>query len=244
MAFTALQLVNELLSRMGQKEVATMGLTEHATLALRKLNMAQQMISTAHPFAWALKNDPGQITAVAGTSVYSLATDVAHVIAAKHVYNGGDPIKVIDRVTLEQYRSDRSQSTDRNTPRFLAPAGVLQASASDTPQIRFETWPVPDSNFAGQIIYYYYTFKLSDLSAATDISLIPGDYHWLIVEVAETLYRRGVIRVGGAEVGRDIDLYTIAERNSKLGMAKLISRDSAVSGSEFSWESEGANPSL
>jgi hypothetical protein len=244
MAFTALQLVNELLSRFGLKEVATIGQTADATLALRKINLAIQMISTAHPFVWAMKNDPGQLTAVDGTSTYALATDVAHVIAAKHVYQGGAPIKIIDRATLEQYRSDRTQSGDRTTPRFLAPAGVLQASASDTPQLRLEAWPVPDANFAGQIIYYFYTFKLTDLSAATDISLIPGDFHWLILEVAETLYRRGPIRTGGDGAQSQIDLFSIAERKAKEGMARLISRDSAVSGSEFSWEAEEANPSL
>jgi hypothetical protein len=244
MAFTALQLVNEALSRFGLKEVTTMGQTADATLMLRKINLAQQMIATAHPFVWALKNDPGQITAVAGTANYNLATDVAHMVAAKHVYQGGDPIKVIDRATLEQYRSDRSQSADRTTPRFLAPSGVYQATVSDTPQLRVEMWPVPDSNFAGQIIYYYYTFKLTDLSGATDISLIPGDFHWLIVEVAETLYRRGPIRTGGDGLQSQIDLFAIADKKAKEGMARLISRDSAVSGSEFAWEADEANPSL
>lgn len=244
MSFTSLELVNVLLSRFGRKEVASLGATEEAVSALRDVNMAIQMISTYHPFVWAVKNDPGQITAVAGTSVYTLSTDVAHVIAAYHVYQGGAPIKVIDRATLAQYRPDRTQSADRNIPRFLIPKGVLQASASDTPQYRMETWPVPDSNFAGQIIYYDYTFKLPAITATTDVPLIPGDFHWLIVEVAETLKRRGPIRTGGDGAQSQIDLFTIADRNAKSGLAKLISRDSAVMGSEFAWESEEANPNL
>lgn len=244
MAFTALQLVNELLSRFSKAEVAALGGSAEATLALRKINLAQQMISTYHPFVWAMKNSPGQLTAVAGTEFYNLASDVAHVIAAKHQYGGGAPIKVIDRGTLEQYRADRSQSGDRTTPRFMAPAGVYQASVSDTPQYRMELWPVPDTNFASQVIYYYYTFKLADLSAATDISLIPGDFHWLIIEMADTLYRRGTIRASGGAVQNEIDLFRVADDVAKRGLAKLVSRDSAVSGSEFAWEAAEANPSL
>lgn len=236
MAFTALQMVNELLSRMGLAEVSAMGETADATTALRKLNIAQQMISTEHPFIWAQKNTPGTITAVDGTSIYSLASDVAHLLVAKHTYNGGGWIKCVDRATLEMNRSDRSQSTDRNTPRYMTPAGVLQALASDTPVLRAELWPVPNSSFAGQLISYYYTFKLADLSAATDISLIPGDFHWLILEFAETLYRRGPIRTGGDGAQSQIDLYSIASDNAKNGMRKLISRDSALTGGEMSWE--------
>lgn len=246
MAFNALQLVNVLLSRFGRAEVTsgTFSSNAEAVSCLRDINMAIQKITTSHPFVWAMKNDPGQIAAVAGTSVYTLASDVAHVIAAKHIYNGGSPIKVVDRSVLEQYRSDRSQSSDRSTPRVMSPAGVSQSSASSTPLIRMELWPVPDSNFASQIIYYYYTFLLTDLSAATDVPLIPGDFHWLIIEVAETLRRRGPIRVGGDGAQSQIDLFSIASDEAKKGMARLISRDSAVSGSEFAWESNEADQPL
>lgn len=232
----ALQLVNALLGRFGQKEVATMGQTQEATSALRDLNTAIQKISTAHAFSWAEKNTPGSITAVAGTSIYTLATDVAHPIVAKHTYQGGGSIKVVDRKTLEQYRSDRSQTSDRNIPQWMTAAGVLQASASDTPAMRVELWPVPDSNFDAQVISYYYTFILADLSAATDIPLIPLDFHWLIVEVAETLKRRGPIRLGGDGIQSQIDLYSIASDEAKRGMAKLISREGNIQTSEMAWD--------
>lgn len=236
MAFTALQMVNELLSRMGLAEVSAMGETADAITALRKLNIAQQMISTEHPFVWAQKNAPGSITAVDGIDIYTLASDVAHLLAAKHTYGGGGWIKCVDRATLEMNRSDRTQASDRNTPRYMTAAGVLQASASDTPVLRAELWPIPNAAFAGQIISYYYTFKLADLAAATDVSLVPGDFHWLILEAAETLYRRGPIRTGGDGAQSQIDLYTIASENVKQGLRKLISRDSALTGGEMSWE--------
>jgi hypothetical protein len=239
--FTALELVNELLSRFGLKEVTALGQTSDAILALRKLNIAQQIVSTKHPFVWAEKNTPGTLTAVAGTNIYSLASDVAHLIVAKHTYEGGGDIKVIDRATLEKYRADRTQTADRGTPRFICIAGVLQATAADTPLLRAELWPVPDANFAGQSISYYYTFKLAALTGATDISLIPGDFHWLLLEIAESLYRRGPIRVGGDGAQSQIDLFTIAENKAAQGMKDIISRDSALSTSEMSWEPEDPN---
>lgn len=237
-----LQLINECLSRFGEKEVAALGETAEATLMLRKVNLAIQEICVAHPFVWMEKNSPGELTAVAGTSVYTLATDVAHVLAMKHVYQGGDWLKPENRATFEQQKADRTQSADRTTPRLFTSAGVLQASASDTPALRVETWPVCGADFDGEIIYYYYTKTPTDLSAATDIPLIPLDYHWLIVEKVETLYRRGPIRVGGDGLPSQIDLFAIAERKVKEGMARLISRDSAVVGSDFSWQEQ--NPSF
>lgn len=234
----ALQLVNECLSRFGQKEVSTIGQTAESTLMLRKVNLAINEIVTAHPFIWGQKNDPGQLTAVAGTSTYTLATDVAHVLSIKHVYGGGGWLKPENRITFEQRSPDRSQTADRSTPQLFTSAGVLQAAASDTPAQRIEVWPVPDTNFNGQIMYYYYTFVPTDLSAATDIPIIPTDFHWLIVEKVETLYRRGPIRVGGEGLPSQIDLFVIAERKYKEGLGRLISRDSAVSGSELTWQEQ------
>lgn len=234
----ALQLINECLSRFGEREVAALGETDEATLMLRKVNLAIQEIVTCHPFVWAQKNDPGQLVAVAGTSTYALATDVAHVLAVKHQYQGGDWLKPENRATFEQQKADRSQTTDESTPRLYTTAGVLQAAAANTPALRLEFWPVPDANFAAQILYYYYTFVPADLSAATDIPIIPLDYHWLIVEKVETLYRRGPIRIGGDGLSSQIDLFAIADKKVKEGLARLISRDSAVEGSDFSWQEQ------
>jgi hypothetical protein len=234
MALTALQMVNELLSRFGLKEVSSFGTTgSDSAVALRKLNMAQQMISTAHPFAWAEKTTPGTITAVNGTSTYALASDVAHVIAAKHEYNGGAPVYVVDRRTLEEYRSKRSDSSQRNVPTHMTTKGVSQASASSVPLLQVELWPVPDANFNGQSISYFYTFILSDLANTTDISLIPGDYHWLVIDLAETLWRTGPIRVGGDQ--NQIDLFSIANGRFQQGLKKLISRDSAIGAQTMTW---------
>jgi len=205
---------------------------------LRKVNLAIKEISAAHPFVWAEKNSPGQLTAVAGTNIYALATDVGHVLAVKHQYQGGDWLKPENRGTFEQQKADRSQSSDRATPRLFTTAGMLQAAVTDTPAVRLEFWPVPDANFASQILYYYYTFIPSDLTGETDIPLIPGDFHWLIVEKVETLYRRGPIRVGGDGLPSQIDLFAIAEKKVKEGMGRLISRDSAVVGSDFSWQEQ------
>jgi len=235
MALTALQMVNELLSRFGLKEVSsfTGGVGLDSTIALRKLNIAQQMISTAHPFSWAQKTSPGQITAVAGTSTYTLAADVAHLIAGKHHYGEGGFIEVVDRETLERYRPKRSDSSQRNIPTHMTTLGVSQASVSSSPLIQVELWPVPDANFNGQIIYYHYTYILSDLSGVNDISLVPGDYHWLLIDLAETLWRTGPLRVGGDQ--NQVDLFSIADTRFQKGLAKLISRESLIGAKEFTW---------
>jgi hypothetical protein len=214
--------------------VSTVSENSDSANALRKLNIVQQMISTVHPFVWAEKNSPGTISAIDGTNIYNLASDVAHVIAAKHTFDGGGFIKFVDRATLESYKPDRSQAADEGTPKFITTAGVLQSAQTDTPVLRAELWPVPGSDFDGQSISYYYTFKIPDLSLDSHVSLIPGDFHWLILEGMEELERRGPIR--SPDGVSQIDLYAIAAANFKRGLAELISRDSAVSSKDWTWE--------
>lgn len=238
----ALQLVNEVLSRFGEKEVTAFSDTEEAQLILRKVNLAIYEITTAHPFLWAQNQDPRLIPAIEGQSTYRLFTDVAHVLIIKHQYNGGGVIKPIDRATLEEYRSDRSQTTDYGTPKYFTTSGVYQETSDALVMPRIEVWPLPDSNFANQYMYYYYTRTPTELSYVTDVPFIPLDYHWLIVEKAESLYRRGPIRVGGDGLQSQIDLFSIAEAKYEKGLANLISRDSALSSSEFSWQLDA--PSL
>lgn len=239
MGMNALQQVNELLSRFNEKEVASFGAVGTASYtALRKLNMAQKMIITKYPWTWAEKTSPGQLTAVAGTSTYQLASDVAHLLIAKHNYGEGDFIRIIDRKSLEQLRPDRSNSGDRNTPKWMTTLGSYQSAVSAAPQLQVELWPVPDTNFDSQIIYYYYTVIPTDLSNPTDISIIPGDFDWLAIDLAEMLYRTGRMRAQDADMGSEINLFQIANQRFQDGLAQLIARESAAGASEMTWEPE------
>lgn len=229
----ALQMVNELVSRTSNKEVSSFGgVGSDSAIALRKINLAQQMICTAYPFSWMQKTTPGTITAVAGTAVYSLASDVAHLIVAKHTYNGGGWIKVIDRQTLEQYRPRRTDTAQRNIPTHMTGAGAVLSGTAYLQQA--EIWPIPDANFDAQTITYYYTFVPTDLANTTDVSIVPLDYHWLVLDMAETLWRTGAVRVGGDQ--NQIDLFSIADARAKAGLAKLISRESQLGAQNMSWE--------
>lgn len=241
MGMTALQQVNELLSRFAEKEVSSFGGVGTASYtALRKLNLAQKMIVTAYPWTWAEKTSPGQLTAVAGTSTYQLASDVAHLIAAKHNYGSGDFIRIVGRKTLEQLRPDRADSSQRNIPKWMTTLGSYQSAVSSAPQLQVELWPVPDTNFDAQIIYYYYTIIPTDLANTTDVSIIPGDFDWLAIDLAETLYRTGIMRKADAD-GSQINLFQIADARFKDGLAKLIARESAAGASEVTWEPEQPN---
>ena len=233
----ALQAVNELLSRFSISEVSSFsgGTGADSTIALRKINLAIQQICGVHNFKWLHKTSRGSITTAAGTSTYSLASDVEQLIGAKHEYQDGGSIQVVDRATLELYRPDRADTTQRNIPTHMCLFGKTQSGTDWLWQV--EVWPVPDSNFDTGPIYYYYTVLPSDLSLTTDVPIIPNKFHWVIVELAEMMWRRGPLRVGGDE--RQIDLYAAADSAYKKGIEQMIAQD-VVSGTEEAvWEPEG-----
>ena len=232
----ALQLVNELLSRFSLSEVSSFGgVGSDSAIALRKVNLAIQQICSVHDFKWLHKTSAGTITAVAGTSTYSLASDVNELLAAKHEYQDGGSIQVVDRATLELYRPDRAATSDRNTPTHMALFGKTQSGVDWLWQV--ELWPVPDTNFGGQTITYFYTITPADLSATTDVPIIPSQYHWLIVEAAEMLWRRGPLRVGGDQ--NQVDLYSASMSNFQAGILKLIASDQVTGTEEGHWEPAG-----
>lgn len=233
----ALQLVNELLSRFSLSEVGSFsgGTGSDQNIALRKVNLAIQQICSAHNFKWLHKTSVGSITTAAGTSTYSLASDVNQVVAAKHEYQDGGVIQVVDRATLELYRPDRADSSQRNIPTHMATFGKTQSGTDWLWQV--EVWPVPDANFSTGPIYYFYTITPADLSATTDVPIVPTQFHWVIVECAEMLWRRGPLRVGGDE--RQIDLYQAADAAFRRGMEQLIALDVVSGTEEAHWEPAG-----
>ena len=236
----AVTLVNELLSRFGLKEISSFGgaTGSDQIVALRKVNLAIQMICGRHPFQWLHKTSTGSITAVAGTATYSLNSDVKQLLAAKHTYGNGVWLKVMDRQTIEIVKPDRSDSGDRSTPTHIILFGKTASGSSWLWQV--ELHPVPDTNFDAQVISYYYTIVPTDLSATTDVPIIPDDFHWLIVDQAELLWRRGPLRVGGEQ--SQVDLYLAAQESVLEGMRQIISQDNVVGHGEAIW---GTNePSL
>src|SRR3990167_6047115 len=183
----AIQMVNELLSRFALDEVGSFGGTGSDSLkALRKLNLALRQIHSEHPFKWLHKNSVGTITAVNGTATYTLASDVKQLLIGKHTYQNGGWLHVVDRQTLETYVPKRSDSSQRNTPAFMIPFGRTQSGSNWLWQV--ELYPVPDSNFSGQMVDYYYLFTPSDLSQATDVPIMPEDFHYVAVDYAERLW--------------------------------------------------------
>ena len=229
----AIQMVNELLSRFALDEVGSFGGTGSDSLkALRKLNLALRQIHSEHPFKWLHKNSVGTITAVNGTATYTLASDVKQLLIGKHTYQNGGWLHVVDRQTLETYVPKRSDSSQRNTPAFMIPFGRTQSGSNWLWQV--ELYPVPDSNFSGQMVDYYYLFTPSDLSQATDVPIMPEDFHYVAVDYAERLWRRGPLRVGGDQ--SQLDLYTAIDRECNKGLNRLIASDSVGGMSEASWE--------
>ena len=230
----ALQLVNELLSRFSLSEVSSFsGATgADSTIALRRINLAIQQICGTHNFKWLHKTSRASIATVAGTSTYNLASDVEQLIGAKHEYQSGGSIQVVDRATLELYRPDRADTSQRGIPTHMC---LFGKTASGTDWLwQVEVFPVPDSNFDVGPIYYYYTILPSDLSSTTDVPVIPSKFHWVIIELAETMWRKGPLRVGGDD--RQVDLYTAADSAYRKGVEQMIAQD-VVSGTEEAvWE--------
>lgn len=232
----ALQLVNELLSRFSLSEVSSFGDTgSDSAIALRKINLSIQQICGFHDFKWLHKTSVGSITTAAGTSTYTLDSDVNKLIAAKHEYQDGGGIQVVDRSVLELYRPDRADSSRRNIPTHIALFGKMHIGTDWLWQV--ELWPVPDSNFGAGPVYCYYSILPTDLVLTTDVPIIPMPFSWVILEGAELLWRRGPLRVGGDE--RQIDFYTAADLNFKRGIEQLIAQDVMTGTEEAHWEPEG-----
>lgn len=231
----ALQLVNELLSRFSLTEVTSDNfLTDaDAIIALRKINLAIQQICTSHPFKWLREATPGEITAVEGTSTYQLDATVARVIIAKQTYEPYGVIKVISREALETLAPDRAETQNYNTPKYICPV-ALEDQGDGTLKWKYELYPIPDSRFAGQKVYYYYEKFITDLSAYSDRPIIPENFHWIIVELAETLMRRGTVRSGDQN---QVDLFTYALKQYQVGYRNLLLQDSDDHDAGTIWES-------
>ena len=229
----ALSMVNELLSRFNLKEVSVFGgVGTDSNIALRKINLSLQKIYARHPFKFLHKTSAGSITAVNGTASYPLAGDVKQLLIGKHTYQNGGWLHVADRQVLESYVPKRSDSSQRNTPTHMILFGKTQSGTSWLWQV--ELWPVPDSNFNGQVINYYYTIVPSDLSATTDVPILPEDFHSVAIDGAEILMRRGPLRVGGDE--NQINLYQAVVNDYEKGILELIRQDSISGMDEGSWE--------
>ena len=233
----ALQLVNELLSRFGLTEVTSFSGTVGAdsTVALRKLNIAQQMICTKHPFSWLEYSETGSFASAEGTSTYTLTsptTAISRFLVANHQYNGGGVIEVVDRITLEQYRPSRSDTTDRGVPRLLATKG--KTFSGSTWDWNVELFPIPDSAFGGQTIYYFFLREGSDMSATTDIPIIPIDFHPLLLDQAELLYRTGAVRVGGDQ--NQVDLFSAVASRVAEGLRGLKAADGSWGSKTQMWD--------
>src|SRR3990167_2543823 len=211
----ALEMVNELISRFNLPSVTDFS-SQDAILALGKLNLAQNIISTSHEFPWAMSLTPGELTAVEGTITYNLTnTDVSRPISAKHNYNGGGVIRFVSRQTLETYRPDRSQTSDRGTTKVFCINGMVQSGNSWLFQV--EAWPVPGASFASQIMYYYYQKVLAKLVSTADVSQIPDNFDWLLIDVANQLFMQGP---GRSEQTFDPNIFATLSEKIKKGLKK------------------------
>ena len=235
----ALQMVNELLSRFGLAEVSAFSGTAGAdsTVALRKLNIAQTMIATSYPFSWNDSTNNGEITTSQGTAVYNLSSAngrVSRLLAARHNYNGGGVIDIVDRPTLERYKPKRDATTDQDIPRYLTTYGKIFSSGAWHWQI--EIFPIPDANFDGQRIFYFFQQEPTDLSSETDVSVIPIEFHPLLIDNAELLYRTGAVRVGGDQ--NQVDLFAMVASRVDEGMKRLVAADTSWGVKTQTWDIE------
>jgi hypothetical protein len=231
----ALELVNEVLSRFALTAVdsSNFATDADAIIALRKINLAVQQMATSHHFKWCRAATPGQITAVEGTSTYQLAAGVARVIVAKQTFEPGGVIKVITREALETIAPDRTDSNSYGTPKYICPV-ALEDQGDGTVKWKYELYPIPDSRFAGETVYYYYDNLISDMTTYDNRPIIPSHFHWVIVELAETLMRRGPVRSGDQN---QVDLFTYALKQYQLGYRNMILQDADDHDAGAIWES-------
>jgi len=140
--------------------------TPMITRIKRFINWTQQDIAARRNWEFLLKT--ADITTVASTSTYSLASDADKVI---------DIINTTTRAKLgftsrQEFDARVPYTTSTGSPSVWIPAG-----RDTNGYLKVQLYLTPDAEYT---LPYWYRKRLTDLSADADVSLIPLKYHKLL----------------------------------------------------------------
>jgi len=175
---TYLELVNDVLARLREQQVTTVGLTTYSSLIGKFVNDAKRQVEDA--FNWNALRQTISVNTVAGTSNYTL-TGAGQNFRVEDVFNNTSFVTMsnLDGGTMYRYLNFGSQP--QSTPTHYAFSGT---SNGDT---KVDIWPKPDGVYALKFNLFVPT---SDLSNDSDTLTLAEP---VIIQLA---YARGLVERG------------------------------------------------
>ena len=181
MAYTYLDITNEVIARFNEVSLASSNFTAARGFQIQcknAVNDAIDYINTSE-FSWPFNHDTQTDTLIAGTTRYSIPTTAKHVdydtfrlVKDTSLGAAGGNLSLLDyKEYLKSYITQEDQTDVGGVPR----------NVFRTPDNNYGLHPYPDKAYSLKYEYYSYT---TAMSAATDVPAIPEQYRAVIVDGA------------------------------------------------------------
>ena len=181
MAYTYLDITNEVIARFNEVSLASSNFTAARGFQIQcknAVNDAIDYINTSE-FSWPFNHNTQTDTLIAGTTRYSIPTTAKHVdydtfrlVKDTSLGAAGGNLSLLDyKEYLKSYITQEDQTDVGGVPR----------NVFRTPDNNYGLYPYPDKAYSLKYEYYSYT---TAMSAATDVPAIPEQYRGVIVDGA------------------------------------------------------------
>lgn len=176
---TFLQLINSVLGRLREDDVALINSTDYAVLIGKFINDTKRQVEDA--WRWDALYNSLTVTTASGTSTYSVTGSGLR--SPQSVVINDTTNDVTLRNVSRQWIIDQQQNTDVTNaqPCYYAWAG------NDTTDNKIILWPTPDGTYTLKVNGY---FPQADLDDAADVLLVPPE------AVIAGAYARAVVERG------------------------------------------------
>lgn len=196
MATTYLQLVNNVLKRLRETEVSSVGDTPYSSMIGVLINDAKREVEDAHD--WNALSQTLVVPTVAGTPEYTL-TGTGQRFKTRFVFNDTEDVEmqqVPDRWIEKQYYL--ADATQRAAPIYY----VYEGLSGDDNVVK--VWPNPDKAYN---LRFYLTIPQTDLTANSDTIKVP-DHLVTLLAYAKAVAERG--EDGGNSFSEAYQMYRLA----------------------------------
>ena len=181
MAYTYLDITNEVIARFNEVSLASSNFTAARGFQIQcknAVNDAIDYINTSE-FSWPFNHDTQTDTLTAGTTRYTIPTTAKHVdydtfrlVKNTSLGASGGNLSLLDyKEYLKSYITQEDQTDVGGVPR----------NVFRTPDNNYGLYPYPDKAYSLKYEYYSYT---TAMSSATDVPAIPEQYRGVIVDGA------------------------------------------------------------
>lgn len=210
---TYLQLVNKILVRLRENEVASVSQSAYSKLIGELINQTKREVEDA--WNWVLLRDTVQVVTVSGTFRYTL-TGAGNRFRSLHVFDDTSDIELRQIAAKRMTQLHTGADTQYASPIYYD----FNGSTSGDPNV--DMWPVPDGAY---VINFDMVIPQEDLSEDTDVLTVP-EYPVILGAYAKAVAERG--EDGGF-------MFAEAESNYQKAMSDAIAIDASNLPHETIW---------